>query len=179
MRIGLDLDGVAANFLQGFIDQAKLMGLEDSFPNSWRAWRGHQDASDEDFKKVWDAATPKPSFWLGLEPLINPKNLPFSPAVYCTARPTPTRVTMAWLDAHEFPWAPVITVPYGSDKTEALRDAEIDYFIDDNAWNYQKINAGGRTKCLLWDTPANQDVFAPLRIFMFSQLTNAGLTEAA
>lgn len=157
-RIGLDIDGVLANFLQGFINAARLEGLGSHFPKTWREWTSHLPKGEENcFGRVWDLATPRHSFWLGLEPLMKPSDIPFGPTVYCTARPAPTRVTMSWLYAHGFPEAEVITVPYGANKMQPLKEAEVDYFVDDNATNYRQINSGGRTQCFLWDTPANQD----------------------
>ena len=174
-RIGLDIDGVLANFVQGIIDRGVLMGVSEHLPNHWTNWTQHimpGDEAEAAFKKVWDAVTPDRSFWLGLQPMLRPEDIPFVPVAYCTARPISSHVTAAWLDAHDFPDARVITVPYGASKVASLHDAGVTIFVDDNVENFKQINgAPTDTLCLLWDAPPNRRFNAGAeRIFTMAEV---------
>lgn len=168
MRAGLDLDGVLANFKQGFIERGRLRGIGHHFPSSWRFWTEHIPASVTYFDVIWDEVKNDNGFWLSLKPLCNPQQVTFPVSAYVTARPCPNAITEAWLLANGFQVAPVVTVPYGSSKVQALKDLEIDVFVDDNVKNCQEINEGGRTLCLLWDEPENRlDIVGFSRIDSF------------
>ena len=170
MKIGLDIDGVLANFVQGFIDRAVYRGLGESFPKHWTDWKEHKVGDKDHFDRIWAEVVDEDQFWLFLAPLVKPADIVVPVDLYVTARPRPSRVTELWLEAHKFPKAPVITVPYGSDKTPTLTDEGIDLYVDDNVMNYQHINAGGRTKCLLWDAPPNRGFNTADRVRSFAEV---------
>lgn len=172
MRIGLDIDGVLAGYIDGILERARLKGVPHLFPATRMEWTSHHAGDQLMYEQIWAEIKDDPSFWLGLRPLVRPEEIPFEVALYCTARPAPTRVSKAWLDGHGFPSAKVVTVPYGQSKVVPLAEHGIDHFIDDNVTNYQQINAGGVTVCHLWDTPANRDYVAPgtRRIFTFGAI---------
>ncbi len=155
MRIGLDIDGVLADFVGGFLREAQLAGMGDRFPKSAEEWVFHHPPDREAFDEIWEQIEGDRSFWLGLSPLMRPSDIPFEPALYCTARPIATEVTQAWLFAHGFPPSPVSTVPYGHSKLHSLKTNKIEAFVDDNLGNYDEITKGGIV-CYLWDTPANR-----------------------
>lgn len=171
MKIGLDIDGVLANFLGGFIERAQERGLAHHFPSHWKLWTKHYDGDKAAFDKIWAEITEDRGFWKDLAPLCDPETITFPVSAYVTARPCPSEDSAWWLGFYGFPDAPVITVPYGSSKVEPLREAGVHLFIDDNVTNFEQINAAGHTKCLLWDTPVNAGHDAKgLRIRSFQEV---------
>jgi hypothetical protein len=155
MRVGLDIDGVLASFLGGFIKRAAERGLGDRFPKTPSEWTTHYSGDHDAFKRIWDEVTKDHSFWANLDPLVHPDEIgDLTVDGYVTARPCPNEVSVEWLERNGFPKAPVMTVPYGSSKVEALNILGVRLFIDDNVKNFEEINEAGLT-CLLWDTPVN------------------------
>jgi uncharacterized HAD superfamily protein len=140
-RIGLDIDGVIANFSDAF---QKRFGL--NLPvHHWEftyAWRDHKHKLVDDEE-----------FWFNIEPLIEGKNLPFEPICYCTNRLIGTRITEQWLEKNNFPCKPVITVNGG--KVEKLKEQKLDIFVDDNYDTFIELNNAGICT-YLWDRPHNQ-----------------------
>ena len=109
MRIGLDIDGVLADFTGHFFD---YLGIKDkSLPKDWNDIRFtnnfHKIANDQ-------------QFWEGIPALVKPESLDFIPVIYVTAREIPSEVSKKWLDKKGFPDAPVITVGTNGNKVEAL-----------------------------------------------------------
>lgn len=177
-RIGLDIDGVLANFLQGFIDRASQLGVEQHFPRNWWEWTTHYHGDQTVFDYVWATVTDDPAFWSKLEPLVRPSKIVFPVAAYVTARPCPADISLAWLVAHGFPEAPVRTVPYGSSKVADLKALGITEFIDDNVGNFEEINRAD-IKCFLWNTPVNRTYNdRGLRIYDFRDVLRAELVAA-
>jgi hypothetical protein len=129
MKIGLDVDGVLANFPRGVIERARLMGLSHHFPKCCHDI-SHWNMSDKLGEVMKDAWT-DPSFWLGLKPLAYSLPLDFSPECYITSRPIADSVTEEWLNLWRFPAAPVVTVKQASEKLQHIQERELDLFVDD------------------------------------------------
>jgi uncharacterized HAD superfamily protein len=72
-----------------------------------------------------------------LPPKTLPKDIPFEPHCYVTSRPVDTAITEQWLDKHGYPARPVITVPLGASKVEAIREAGVEIFVDDRFDNFK------------------------------------------
>lgn len=138
-RIGLDIDGVLADFGACFLDRAVEMGLiiqeEKELPLvHWNDYR---------FRENFETVTKDDEFWLTLEPIVEGRNLMFEPCVYITARNVDTSVTKAWLRKWGFPTAPVETVGLGQSKLEALKKHRVEIFVEDNYGNWRDaMNAG-------------------------------------
>ena len=149
LRVGLDIDGVLADFSAGIINHAKAIG-EDGFPESpqdVRSW-----AMCSNFRPVFNNVCLDPDFWLGLPKLET--TIDFQPSIYVTARPIKSDVTYKWLEASGFPPAEVVTVNRPELKTQVLRQNEIDVFVDDYFVTVQQINGAGlKLKALLFDAP--------------------------
>ena len=134
-NIGLDIDGVIANF------QSAWHELHPEIP-------AEPDTYDSDknfirrFDEMREAGTLN-DFYLSIKPLLKPEDVPFKPCCYVTARPVETCVTKQWLDAYGFPKKRVITVPTSTSKVEAMKEAGVKIFIDDHYGNFTELNDAG------------------------------------
>jgi len=101
---------------------------------------------DRDIMKRFDdmrEAGTLDDFYLNIEPLIKPEDLPFEPKCYVTARPVDTKITEEWLDKNGFPKKKVLTVPTGTSKVKVMKEAGIEIFIDDFYDNFVELNKEG------------------------------------
>jgi hypothetical protein len=161
-RIGLDLDDVIVGFMEGFGERFGY-GEVDSWNFTYQM-RDH-------FKSLFDNEEAK-EFFLNLKPAVDPKSIPFEPTAYVTARSIPVEWNQEWLQKHGFPTVPVYAVPFNQSKVEAIKDAKLDYFIDDRYENFIELNKAGICT-FLWDRPHNKryDV-GYKRIFGFEDFKN-------
>lgn len=156
IRIGLDIDGVLAEFDQHFL---KWLGLPTHRATHWEDPR-----FVDNFHKIESDRL----FWLTVPPLPEAINAlidrgggidrtffrgecggyPWKPVVYITARPIGSYITEMWLRKHRFPIAPVVTVGKDGSKVEAIKEYRVELFLDDSIRNFEEINDSGTT-CLL------------------------------
>ncbi len=150
-RVGLDIDGVLADFMAGMIYQAKARGMIVPERSAWiTGWSGFP-GFDEVFREVMGDST----FWLELPAYADALNSKdFEVAAYITARPIDGAVTHAWLMKHGFPNAAVITVG-GDSKLDAIKSHNIGVYVEDRPENFDEINDAG-TVCFLMDRPWNR-----------------------
>ena len=142
MKIGLDIDGVLADFGTHFLE---YLDYEDKSPP--KEWDDPRFRSG--FKKIKD----DPVFWTTIPTLINPSEINFKLSCYCTARPfLMTIITMEWLWKNGFPYAPLINVGFNGKKSKRLKS--IDLFLDDGLHNYKDLNNNG-IKCYLMSRSHN------------------------
>lgn len=143
-KIGLDIDEVLCDWVGGWCE---YRGIKR--PDSWYFDRGLLDEF-ENMKKegVLD------SFYLGLNPLINPLDIHFEPHCYITSRPVETSITEQWLNIHCFPARPVFTTTQERTKLVIAKEQGIDVFVDDSFGNFQALSKGG-VLCYLMDAPHN------------------------
>ena len=141
-RIGLDIDETIAGFVQAYCSRYNL-----PIPHCWNF--------DPLFSERIAELKEDKSFWLNLEPLIKPEELPFEPAAYVTSRVIPNEWTEEWLWSHGFPVAPVVTVRHGESKTEHIEKLGLDWFCDDNFSTFSELNKQGIC-CFLMDAKHNQ-----------------------
>jgi len=147
LNIGLDVDGVLADFTRAwhavYPDAPAIPDKYNYDPHMGKRFKAMKEAGTLD------------DFFLGLNPLIHPANIPFEPKGYVTARPVDTQITELWLKKNGFPMSPVITVPWGTNKVEAMKKLGIEIFIDDFYGNFVELNEGG-VKTYLYSAPWNQ-----------------------
>ena len=134
-RIGLDIDGVCAEFSASFLE---YLGLPTHEADSW---------TDPRFRENMHRVDGDLYFWSTIKPIIPGNFVRFQPELYCTSRNIPSDISRAWLVNKGFPHAPVLTVPRGESKVDALK-GKIDLFLDDAIHNFEELNAAG-IPCLL------------------------------
>jgi len=132
-RVGLDIDGVLAAFSEHYL---KWFGLDPTPAAHWNDKRFR----DED---RWKSLEKDPNFWLSVPTLVKAEELLFEPVVYVTARSIDPSVTQAWLNKHNFPVAPLISVGRGGSKVEALKEHKVDIYVDDSYPNFVELNLNG------------------------------------
>jgi hypothetical protein len=104
-RIGLDIDGVCADFASSFLE---YLGLPDHPADDW---------DDPRFRLNFYRIADDMFFWMTIKPIPLKKPLSFTPALYCTARGISSQLSRAWLVNNGFPNMPVYTVPVGKSKS--------------------------------------------------------------
>ena len=139
-KIGLDIDGVLADFSMAW----HLVYPEiNPRPNTWYL----DDKISERFKTMRNNGTLN-EFYLGIEPLLNPNDIPFEPHCYITSRPVPQEISEQWLDKHGFPNKKVISLNIATSKIDAAKEAGIEIFVDDFYENFVELNKSGITTYL-------------------------------
>lgn len=174
-EIGLDIDGVLANFIDGIVKAATRMGLQYSLPRRWYYFR-EWFSSDNNaaFAAVFETVMHDEAFWMSLKPHLEEDWPNYAPGAYITSRPIASDVTKAWLDKWEFPVADVVTVSghgggSGPAKEDALRARGITRYIEDNIENYEHLRAAG-IDCYLLDRPWNVSLATSHRIYTVNAL---------
>lgn len=145
--VALDIDEVLADFTGGWADVYPDVQRR---PTSWYYDRNMSNR----FKAMKEAGT-LDDFYSNLKPRINPREIPFEPVAYITARPVDTPITEAWLDKHDFPRAKVYTVGIGQSKVEVLKQSGATVLVDDSFNNFVEANRAGIC-CYLWDREHNR-----------------------
>jgi hypothetical protein len=143
-KLWLDLDGVIFDFEQSLLE--KLGYPADRHPTDW---------NDPVFRAGYDQLKMKDSFWAGLPILLNPIDLKYPIAGYCTSRSTcPNEITQAALDYHGFPTAPIINSGH-EPKSKFLLEVGCEIMVDDSINNFVDCQSNGIV-CYLMDRPHNQ-----------------------
>lgn len=142
-RIGLDIDGVLANFQKHVFE---YLGQPAKVVTHW---------NDPGVRDNYEVVKKDPKFWATIPALISPVDIPFEPHCYITARSIDPKVTQAWLDSNGFPKATLYCVASGESKIETAKKSGIELFVDDHYVNFVELtNAGIFT--YLMDAPYNQ-----------------------
>lgn len=130
-KIGLDIDGVLADFIGHLM---KVTGNEGYVPYHW-----NDPLVVREFNKIKG----NEDFWASIPPLLKREDIPFEPFCYITARSIDPDITQEWLNHHGFPLATLHCVPYGASKVEIAKESGLDIFVDDSYSNYLELLNGG------------------------------------
>ena len=151
-NVGLDIYGVLANFLQGFLDLGHQMGFGDEMLTiaEWTVW---DPFKEETFRTIWDALKDDPEFWLNLSPTNENLNFHELRLGYITARPIPMDITLRWLKKHGFPINGCTTVAYNQSKVVYVKWFNLDFFLEDRFEAFLEINQNSDCICFLLLSP--------------------------
>lgn len=145
-KIGLDIDGVLANFTLAWHE---LYPEVSPTPNTW-----YLDPKIGERFRAMRAANTLDDFYLNIKPHISPEEIPFEPHCYITSRPVTREITEQWLKKNGFPEKPVISLELKSSKVNVAKNAGVDIFIDDFYDNFVDLNNNG-VFCYLYTAPWN------------------------
>jgi uncharacterized HAD superfamily protein len=143
-KIGLDIDGVIADFNGGLND--KFPELKEKITEYW---------NDPKLVARFKEVKRENAFWSNLKPLVKHKDIPFEPYCYITSRSIDIKITQKWLDDNGFPKAPLHCVGENESKVKIAKELNVDYFVDDKYENFVDLNRAGIC-CFLLDQPWNK-----------------------
>lgn len=143
-KIALDVDNVICDWTKAWGEEFNLCPRPDcwhfSYDNGKRFGMPKEDLE---------------AFYRKIPRQIDPKDLPFEPHCYVTARSIDEELTKKWIEDNGFPTAPVYTVPFGASKVDIVKKSGADMVIDDSYANFVELNNAGIC-CLLYDAPHNR-----------------------
>lgn len=142
-KLWLDLDGVIFDFEGELLKWLDLPA--DNHPNDW---------NDPIFRHGYEKIKHIPDFWQCMSPLIQPSDIKYPIAGYCTSRSTcPNEITQEVLDRYRFPTAKLINS--GSEpKSKFLLEEGCDIMVDDSIENFVDCQSNG-IACYLMSRPHN------------------------
>lgn len=151
MRIGIDVDGVLADFNSAYIKLLKALPGQNLFPEPYTpdTWYYPEKLgySKAQIDSVWADIKVNPYFWRDLEPYNDDDGstadtirewMSKHDVYFITARPgvSAKRQTEHWLQAYLEPLSyPTPTVLVTSDKAGACEILSLDHYIDDRRSN--------------------------------------------
>lgn len=144
-KIGLDIDEVLAAWVPAWCNRWKI-----EVPKSWYFDRN----ISKKFEEMTNAGELE-EFYLNLEPLTPPQEIPFEPHCYVTSRPISVDVTTEWLDKNGYPQRPVYCVGIGNSKVDVIKKSGCEIFVDDRFDNFVELNRAGICT-FLFDAPHNE-----------------------
>lgn len=144
MRIGLDIDGVIADFENHFY---YYLDIKDTTPaTDWNDPRIR-----ENFHKIKDDKF----FWIYMPTLVDADSINFEIDCFVTARDISSSITKRWLLNNGFPNVPLYSVGFNNSKVSVLKEKGVDLFLDDALHNYNELNKAG-INCILMDAAHNR-----------------------
>lgn len=165
--IGIDMDGVLADFNESFIRRVVQVTGEDKFPPRpfdipcWQYPR-HFGYSEKQESKVWEGIAADHFFWRNLkdmpgarEFLLSLRDVRRHDYYFITSRPgkTAKRQSEEWLIAREVERPTVIV---SSQKGLCCKALGVNLYIDDYEKNCADVRALGSTQTFMLAQPWNQ-----------------------
>lgn len=134
-RIGIDVDGVIADFNGAWCE--KFPDVSADIKSWYIDYKMSERFEEMKMNNTLD------DFYLNINPLISPNDLPFEPHCYITSRPVSKEITEMWLKKHKFPLKKVISIDINTNKTQVALQEGVEIFIDDRYENFVELNNGG------------------------------------
>lgn len=137
-KLGVDIDGVLANFGEAFLRHAARLNLNQGMPNRW------EDIScwvigGNNFHPAWDLLKHDENFWLDILPLEHSQiGSDITVDCFITARTVRSQISKQWLMQHRRTLKintkvpPVFTVSHFTEKLKVIRERGLDVFVDDH-----------------------------------------------
>jgi hypothetical protein len=160
IRIGLDLDGVVADFRTAFLDAAANLLGPDAIRLPSAPLPDLNAVSAADAKRVWRAITDTPNWWLGLRPYEPAQiarlyelarryrwEVSFLTSRIPTAGDSVQFQSQTWLETYGFYMPAVVTVP-GS-RGEIANALRLDVVVDDQFLNCLEVIGASQAKAIL------------------------------
>lgn len=172
MRIGVDIDGVLADFNTGFVNRIIQVTGKDLLPTRpfvfpcWN-WPEHFGYTTEEISRVWDSVKKDRWFWgrlpeypttFGDLDMITDARSMGSEVYFVTNRMGVKAKTQTeeWLEAHGYELPTVITA---EDKALVARALRLDIYFDDKWENALAVANVGTVESYLIDRPWNTEQF--------------------
>jgi hypothetical protein len=149
VKIYLDVDDVVTNWVPTFCKK-----YDCPIPTTW--------TNPHITRARLDELSKDRNYWINLPVRHRPN---FVPSGFLSARSVPKRWTYEFMKLNQIPGRSNINhVPWNTSKIEKLRAFGCDIFIDDKDETFEDCHKAG-IFCLLMDTPWNQHIKTPFRIF--------------
>jgi hypothetical protein len=158
LRVGVDIDGVLADFRTAFRETAKHVSRRP-WPDDDAQTPAAGDLTAGELKRAWNAIAKTPQWWLRLqayerseiERLFRESRERRWEVYFMTTRPpsageTPQYQTQHWLEANGFHLPSVLTVP-GS-RGDLSKSLKLDALIDDRLLNLMDVIGASQTKAI-------------------------------
>ena len=190
MKIGLDIDGVLANFCPDYQSLFITTTGRDTFqpgdaenPPSWD-WPDDRGYTAKETSAVWERIKTNHAFWLGLGETPHCSTLRMMvldlmrnhDLYYITARPGVDAKwqTEQWLRAHLFIDLPTVLI--SSEKGLCARALKLDVYIDDNWDNVEDVlERSPETRTYLLNRRYNAAFTTAKRVETLGQMFDAEL----
>jgi hypothetical protein len=158
LRVGMDLDGVVANFKSAFETAAADAGV--SLPGGEVGAAAADPLSSRDVKRIWDHVKRTPNWWVRLSPYEPAQIVRLHETarrlrwevVFMTRRPSTAGDSVQfqsqwWLEQQGFYYPAVMTVP-GS-RGELANALRLDVIVDDQIHNCVDVISASTAKAVL------------------------------
>jgi hypothetical protein len=160
LRVGLDIDGVVADFRTAFLDVAAEVLGRDAIRKPSSPLPDFDAVSPADAKRVWKVIAETPNWWLGVPSYEQPQiarlyqlarrfrwEVSFLTSRIPSAGDSVQFQSQAWLEACGFYLPAVVTVP-GS-RGEMANALRLDVVVDDQFLNCLEVVGASQTKAIL------------------------------
>lgn len=177
-KIGVDIDGVIADFNSSYIDLLIKVSGEDKFPRRpfdipcW-GYDYHYGYDKKVVSETWRRIKESPTFWssipayrdtkMFLKDLYNMQESTQHDIYFVTSRPGKGAKyqTEWWLSMQGF-FLPTVLI--SDQKAKVCTALQLDYYIDDKQENCQSVHMEGQGKCFMYAQPWNSPIDGVPRI---------------